>query len=78
MGDQVAMTADVTMADAAPVLEIAKGVGNEHEDNGNGNGNAVSLLDGQVQPHVIVEDLIVEDVIGQYLHSLADNCAESC
>ena len=91
MGDQVAMIlaapteVDVTMADAAPVLEIAKDVAGEHDDVGNGNGNgngiAVCLPDCQVQPSVgdvIVEDLIVEDVIGQCRHFLADNYAESC
>lgn len=79
MGDQAAMAVaapaegDVAMTEAAPVLEIVKDVAAEPEGVGYGNGNAVSHPGGQVQPSVvdvIVEDLIVEDVIGTCVHFL--------
>lgn len=68
---------DVAMTEAAPVSEIVKDVAAVlHEGVGYGNGNAAPHSDGQVQPsveEVIVEDLIVEEVIGMDVYFLVDN-----
>lgn len=82
MGDQAAIPVatpaqgDVTMTEAPPlVLEIVKDVAVEHEAIGYGNGNAAPHSDGQIQPsveEVIVDDLIVEDMIGKCGHFLVE------